>query len=175
MSERKNEAAWIGSGSRWQINVQADGIRRTFSSSIPGRKGKIEAEKKADRWLEDRTISENTRCGELLDKYLDRVKATTSRANWRPMEYRINTHVRPVIGLKRIGKLTEEDLQAILDDGYSAGLSKRSLKNVKSDLMAFLKFCRREKATRLFPESLIINTSAKRSQKKVATLDDMKY
>lgn len=174
MSERKNEAAWIESRSRWQINVQADGIRRTFSSAIPGRKGKIEAEKKADRWLEDRTISESTRCGELLDKYLDRVKATTSRANWRPMEYRINTHVRPVIGLKRIGKLTEEDLQAILDDGYSAGLSKRSLKNIKSDLTAFLKFCRREKATRLFPESLIINTSAKRSQKKVATLDDIK-
>lgn len=174
MSERKNEAAWVESRSRWQINVQADGTRRTFSSSIAGRKGKIEAEKKADKWLEERTVSESTRCGDLLDKYLDRVKATTSRANWRPMEYRINTHIRPTIGLKRIGKLTEDDLQAILDDGYSAGLSKRSLKNLKSDLTAFLKFCRREKATRLFPENLIINTRAKRSKKTVATPDDMK-
>ena len=70
MSERKNEAAWVESRGRWQINVQADGIRRTFSSRIAGRKGKIEAEKKADKWLEDRTVGENTRCGDLLDKYL---------------------------------------------------------------------------------------------------------
>ena len=31
MSERKNEAAWIESRSRWQINVQDNGVRKTFS------------------------------------------------------------------------------------------------------------------------------------------------
>lgn len=52
MATRKNEASWIESRGRWQINVQSDGERRTFSSSIAGKKGKIAAEKKADAWLE---------------------------------------------------------------------------------------------------------------------------
>ena len=47
MSERKNEAVWIESRQRWQINVQSEGIRRTFTSSTNGKKGKVEAEKKA--------------------------------------------------------------------------------------------------------------------------------
>lgn len=36
MSERKNEAAWIESRSRWQINVQDNGIRKTFTSALAG-------------------------------------------------------------------------------------------------------------------------------------------
>lgn len=171
---RKNEASWVESRKRWQINVQSDGIRRTFSSSTPGRKGKIEAERKADKWLEEKTVSDNTRCDVLLDKFLGRIKATTSRANWRPMESRISNHIRPAIGFKRIGKLNENDLQNIIEDAYAAGLSKRGLKNVKSDITAFMKFCRQEKATRLLPENLRIPTGAKRSKKTVATQDDLK-
>ena len=67
MPTRKTEAAWIESRKRWQINVQIEGERRTFTSSSPGRKGKIEAEKKADHWLESRLIGEATRCEVLLD------------------------------------------------------------------------------------------------------------
>jgi len=50
--ERRAEAVWIEARSRWQINVQRDGKRKTFTSSTPGRKGKHEAEGKADDWLE---------------------------------------------------------------------------------------------------------------------------
>ena len=40
MAERKSEAAWIESRDRWQINVQAEGVRKTFTSAIPGRAGR---------------------------------------------------------------------------------------------------------------------------------------
>lgn len=174
MSERKNEARWIESRQRWQINVQSEGVRRTFSSSTPGKKGKVEAERKADRWLEEQTVNENTRCDVLLDRFFEHVKSTTSKAHWRPVGSRIENHIRPAIGFKRIGKLTENDLQRILDNGYAAGLSKRGLKNVLSDVMAFMKFCRREKATRLFPEELHIPRGAKRSQRTVVDPKDLK-
>ncbi|MBO7171653.1 MAG: hypothetical protein J6V52_01675, partial [Bacteroidaceae bacterium] len=49
---RRAEAAWVESRSRWQINVQQGGKRKTFTSSTPGRKGKHEAESKADEWLD---------------------------------------------------------------------------------------------------------------------------
>ena len=33
MAERKSEAIWIESRSRWQINVQDNGVRKTFTSA----------------------------------------------------------------------------------------------------------------------------------------------
>ena len=45
---RKNEAIWIEKSQRWQIKVQKDGVRRAFYSFTPSKRGKIEAEKKAD-------------------------------------------------------------------------------------------------------------------------------
>lgn len=60
MPERKNEASWIESRQRWQIKVQQDGVRKTFTSVLPGKKGKADAERQADRWLEDSTTAERT-------------------------------------------------------------------------------------------------------------------
>lgn len=105
MSERKNEAAWIESRNRWQINVQADGVRKTFISSKPGKKGKIEAERKADEWLETQIIGGNTRCNVLLDLFLAQKKQTTSHTNSSQIEYHIRCFIRPVIGLKRIDRV----------------------------------------------------------------------
>lgn len=49
--KRTNTAQWVESRNRWQINVQKDGIRKTFTSSKPGRTGQREANAKADKWL----------------------------------------------------------------------------------------------------------------------------
>lgn len=174
MSERKNEAVWIDSRKRWQINVQTSGTRRTFTSTKAGKKGKVEAERKADKWLEEQTVNENTKCEVLLDKYIAHVKATTSKAHWRPVVSRIENHVKPVIEAKKIGRLTENDLQSVLDECFANGLSKRGIKNVKSDVMSFVKYCRRERATKLFPESLFVPSGAKRSQKTVADPQDIR-
>lgn len=122
MSERKTSLV-AREPEPLQINVQADGIRPVPSAHLfRGEREKSRQKRRRIRWLEERTVSESTRCGELLDKYLDRVKATTSRANWRPMEYRINT-ARPINHRPQAHcKLTEEDLQATLDAGYSAAI-----------------------------------------------------
>ena len=55
---RTNEAAWLEKSGRWSIKVQRDGERKQFTSSKPGRKGKLEAERKADEWLEKGTVKE---------------------------------------------------------------------------------------------------------------------
>lgn len=48
MPTRIAEAQWLKKQKRWQIKIQANGIRRVFTSSIPGRAGKAEAHQKAD-------------------------------------------------------------------------------------------------------------------------------
>lgn len=80
MSERKNEAAWIESRSRWQINVQDNGVRKTFTSALAGRRGKADAERKAEKWLKDHTTSEKTRVDVFLDQYTDYLKETKSKS-----------------------------------------------------------------------------------------------
>ena len=39
MGKRTNTAVWLDKYGRWQIKVQKDGQRRTFTSSKPGRTG----------------------------------------------------------------------------------------------------------------------------------------
>lgn len=52
MAKRTNTAKWMENQHRWQINVQKDGIRRSFTSSKPGRTGQREANAKADAgWM----------------------------------------------------------------------------------------------------------------------------
>ena len=174
MPDRKNEARWIESRSRWQINVQAEGVRRTFTDSTPGTKGKVAAEKKADKWLEHQLVGEGTRCEIMLDRFYDHKKATTSKANYEQLEYYIRVYIKPVIGKKRIGRITEADLQAVIDNAFSAGLAHKTLSNIRATINAFMKYCRRAKTAVLFPEGLEIPKGAKRSEKKIAQPNDLK-
>ena len=50
MTTRTNTAKWTGT--RWRIDVQKDGTRKSFYSSTPGRTGRRDANAKADKWLQ---------------------------------------------------------------------------------------------------------------------------
>lgn len=74
----------------------------------------------------------------------------------------------PVIGNKRISKLTKADLQSVIDRAYSERrLSEKTLSNVRGFLMSFLKYCRSLNATNLFVEDLSIPRGAKKSTKDI--------
>ena len=171
---RKNEAAWLEKYKRWQINVQLDGVRRSFTSSISGSKGKIKAEKAADKWLEGAVIGENTRVGQLLDKYFEHVKATTTKANYRQIDNYVRNHIKPIIGAKRIGRLTENDLQLVIDRAYKSGLAWKTLCNIRACLSAFMKYCRKSNVTKLHPEDITIPNGAKRPEKTIVGVEDIK-
>lgn len=53
MGMRTNTAQWLPNQNRWQIKVQKDGVRKTFTSAKPGRTGQREANRKADLWLDE--------------------------------------------------------------------------------------------------------------------------
>lgn len=174
MEKRTNTARWIESAGRWQINVQRDGRRRSFYSSTPGRKGQREANAKADAWLVDGIEKAGRRVSELYVEYIASQKENTSRSHWRGVVSRYNTHIGPQIGHKRLDKLTEQDLQNIINRAYSKkGLAAKTLGNIRADLVSFLRFCRRANAATLNPEGLLIPASAKRPQKSVVPPADL--
>ena len=184
--KRKNEAYWNENQHRWQINVQEDGVRKSFVSSKAlsqptNRKGKLEAERKADRWLESRLAGENTRCSVLLDRYLNDVKSRTGTENYIQVEKHIRLYIKPVIGNIKIGRLTAGDLQDVLTKARGHGaankgkpLAKKTLESIRATVMAFLKYCRMHNHTVLYVDRLQIPQNAKRTHKTILQPDAVK-
>lgn len=177
--KRKNEAKWIESRERWQINVQANGVRRTFFSKTLGRKGKIECERAADDWLERKLINETSRTDRVLDDWMDGVKKTTSTSHWRQYHNYVENWIKPVIGHKKIGSLSHRDMQEVIDNYYingndGNGASKKTLMNVRTCLSAFMKYCRSIPCSTLVPEFMKIPRGAETKEKQIATPDDIR-
>lgn len=173
-SDRRAQAKWIESRQRWQINVQAEGERRTFSSSKQGPRGRVEAERKADMWLERRLMSENTSFDAVAKEYLESIDKSESSSYYRQQEQYIRNHVLPALRKKKISKITENDLQKVIDAAHKKGLSRKTLSNLRGCLMAIIKYARKGKYTDLRPEDLKIPASAPRSSKKILSQKDLK-
>lgn len=174
MSARKNEAKWVEARQRWQINVQNDGQRRTFTSSTPGTKGKVEAERKADAWMKEPTTAERVKAGKLLEQYTAHLDATKSKGHAKQYGGFVRLYITPVIGLKRMNKLTEGDCQDVIDLAYARNkLSDKTLRDVRACLLNWLKWCRQHGKTRLHPESLTIPAGARRPEKRILHPDSL--
>lgn len=150
--KRTNTAKWVESAHRWQINVQKDGVRKTFTSAKPGRTGQREANAKADAWLDEGLVSRKVRVADAWAEFFARMQKTTSASNWRPMDSRWRTWIEPRIGKRRLEGLTDQQAQEIIDDAFAAGRSKKTLKNIQGDLSGFFDFCRRSGYMTRVPE-----------------------
>jgi integrase len=168
VSKRKNEAVWIENRQRWQIKVQVDGKRKTFTSKLTGKKGKAEAERQADRWIEEPTSAERARVDDLLDQYVKYLEDTKAKGHSSQYEGFVRLHIKPVIGMKRINNLTEGDLQDVIEMAYSKSkLSDKTLRDIRGCLMNWLKWCRTHGKTKLHPDSFTIPAGAKKSVKRI--------
>lgn len=141
--KRHAEAIWIESKGYWQVKVQLDGKRKAFTSSIKGRKGKHEAEGKADEWLEKGTTE--MRFDAAWAQFLEDQKQRTGTANWKKHEYLGRIYLLPELGNTRLSKITPNMWRACIDAGQRNGLSRRSLQNIKLSISAFVNFARRER------------------------------
>lgn len=141
--ERQSEAIWIDAKDYWQVKVQKDGERRSFYSGTPGRRGKHEAEAKADDWLETQT--EQIRLHAAWAEFLAYQKDHNGKSNYDSLEYFGRTYVLPPVGDKTISKITPVDWQKCVDAAERAGLTQRSCKNVKSTISAFISYARRRR------------------------------
>lgn len=89
--KRTNTAKWVESAQRWQINVQKDGKRKTFTSTKPGRTGQREANAKADAWLDEGLVSRKVKVCDAWAEFFARMQKTTGKSNWRPIDGRWRT------------------------------------------------------------------------------------
>lgn len=165
--KRTTVAKWLEKQKRWQIKVQKNGERRTFTCSKPGRTGQRECHAKADAWLDDNVADTNARVERLYNDYVDKLQLTTSKSNWKKVESYGKNWILPIIGKRKICDITEVHLQNIIDRAYAKGLAKKSLLNIRATITGFLKYCRLRRATKLFPESLSVPRGAKSVPKQI--------
>lgn len=173
MAKRTNTAKWVESAHRWQINVQHDGVRKTFTSAKPGRTGQREANAKADAWLDQGLQTRRKTVESAYSEYLARARKVTSQSNWRPMESRWRTWIAPRIGTRRLESLTVQQVQTILDDAKSAGRSRKLLSNIFGDLTAFFRFCRQAGYTTFSPDGLRVPAGAPKPEKAILQPTDL--
>lgn len=173
MPSRKNEAIWIESCKRWQIKVQRDGERRSFYSSTPGKKGKIEAEGKADKWIRQGTETD-PRFNEAMKAFLDEKKTTTGTANYKKLESIMRIWIDPVIKRKRLSKITFQDWQNCINNAGKAGKSKRTCGNIRATISSFAQYCRKNRWALEQPEFLTLPTNAPVGKRNILQPSDLK-
>ena len=176
MSKRVNTAKWIEKYNRWQINVQKDGKRKSFYSSIPGRNGQRDANRKADKWLTSDVLASGTRLNAFFNgAYLDYKKLSVSNARLKTIKNYYNNYIYNVIGFKKIQNLKLNDLQTVINKAYDNGLAKGTLKQIKSLLSNILKYARLNNLTTLTSEFVEIpKTAVQPIEKKALTVQEIK-
>jgi len=173
MPRRQNEAVWISSRERWQINVQRNGQRKTFTCGTPGRKGKIEAERKADKWLE--TMSNDTiSFPEAWNLFIQDKRESTGSANFDKLDSIYRVWFEPHLKRKRLSMITCQDWQRIVNAAAKSGLSKRTCVNIRSAATTFYAFARKNRWEMEKPEYIDIPKSAPSGTRTILQPEDLK-
>lgn len=131
--KRTNTAKWIESAQRWQINVQKDGVRKTFTSAKPGRAGQREANKKADVWLEKGVGTGRARVGSAWDSFLEQ-KKLVSEEEYTKMESFGRVHLLPQMGKKTVNAMSEQDFQSLINYAFKHPQGKKKHNTLKKDV-----------------------------------------
>lgn len=172
-NQRAAQARWDEKRQRWQINVQSEGQRKTFLSSIKGRRGKAEAESKADEWIES-NCSKDASFDSEWTKYLSSVHDNTGTANYQKTESLGRLYLLPIIGKRKLSAITSAQWQKCIDSCAKAGLSKRTCENVRACITSFYRHCRKARLALEEPFSLSIPKNAPKAERTILQPDDLK-
>lgn len=149
-TRRRSEAIWIESRQRWQCKLQIDGQRKTFTSKIPGKRGKADAERKADAWEPEKpskrqpgAIAADMRFWESYELFLVDNKARTSEGNHANNESLGRNWLKPRLEHRKLETITEQDWQNCVNDAIQKGRSKKMLKNIRGSISAFNRFAKK--------------------------------
>lgn len=172
-TKRINTAVWVESRQRWQINVQKEGVRKTFTSSIPGRAGQREANTKADEWLQHCVVSKSYKIEQVFNEYLASCKELMSTTQYNHNRSAGAAWIIPYLGKKKLQNLCDWDIQVMLDKAAALGRSKKTIQGIKAMTFQFLKYCRRRKLTSYIPDDVKIPASARLKGRKVLQPADL--
>lgn len=175
MPKRRNsEARWIEARNRWQVNVtNEDGERKTFVSSKPGKKGKFEAERKADEWLEAGDFTQ-LRLNEAWERFVAYKKSTCSASWVVKLKSLYKFWINPTIGIKRLSRITPAEWKSCIINANEAGKSKKTLENLRGALTTFFAWCDENRIMVDKPSKIQIPQNAPVGERHILSMDDIR-
>lgn len=162
-------------GSRWRIQARRDGRRYSFSSSIPGPKGRREVIKKYEAWYYGEASGYKT-VGRVAQEFLEDVKARRGENSEAYVQYEryIRLYIAPKCATKKICKVTLRDWQSVINEarGRNRALSEKTLKNLRGIISALVKFGYEDYQCELLRGNLYIPKGHSRKEKEILQKDD---
>ena len=130
-------------GNRWRIRVMKEGRSFSFSSSVPGVKGRKEVQQKYDQWFYGEASGSKT-VGRVAQEFLEDVKARRGENSEAYSQYEryIRLYIAPRIASVKICKVTLRDWQSVINEasGRHKALSEKTLKNLRGIIKGIIKF-----------------------------------
>lgn len=164
-------------GSRWRIQVRHEGRRFSFSSSVPGAKGRRECQKKFDEWYYGEASGEKT-VAKVAQEYLEDVKARcgADSPSYEQYECYIRLYIAPRCGQKKICKMTLRDWQNVINEatGEKKALSEKTLRNLRGIIMGIIKFGYQDYQCELPRGDLYIPKGRSKKEKEFLEKDDVR-
>lgn len=171
---RKNEAIWIAKQNRWRIMVQVDGVRKCFYSSQKGKKGKIEAEQKADKFINAGVLKTDIRLNSAYNQFIDYISLHTGGANVKKHISTFKTWILPVLEHRKVSTISTADWQSCIDKAFQKGRAKKTLCHIRASITAFLNYCADEGIEYQPLRVLKINKNAYVKEKIILQPDEVK-
>lgn len=162
-------------GKRWRIRVMKEGRSFSFSSSVPGTKGRKEVQQKYDQWFYGEASGTKT-VGRVAQEFLEDVKARRGENSEAYSQYEryIRLYIAPRIASVKISKVTLRDWQSVINEasGRNKALSEKTLKNLRGIIKGIIKFGYEDYQCELLRGNLYIPKGHSRKEKEILQKDD---
>ena len=163
---------WYEEKHKWVYRPSINGKQRKFTSSRPGPGGARECIKKYSIVLRQETRSGTVRVGQAWEEYLEDKASRLGKKSesYIKAESFGRLYVLPIVKHKPLPRMSPQDWQDIIygarkQDG--SPLAKKSLANLRAEIHAFCKFCKRKWYIEELPETLEIPRTAPVIGKKI--------
>ena len=162
-------------GKRWRIREMREGRTFSFSSSVPGTRGRKEVIRKYEQWYYGEASGSKT-VGRVAQEFLEDVKARRGETSEAYIQYEryVRLYIAPKIASMKICKVTLRDWQSVINEarGRNKALSEKTLKNLRGIIKGIIKFGYEDYQCELLRGNLYIPKGHSRKEKEILQKDD---
>jgi len=179
---------WNEKKQQWILETMSDRKRKAFTSSDPSKKGLVDVRKKYNNWVAGESEKADWRIDKCYPLFLDDVRARSSEDNYIYCERLLRLYILPKCHLRKIGSMTVNDWQHIINTAKPAGrktkkgteypvkdaLSKKMLSNIRGVIVSFCVYMSKYNMPALVPHGLYVPVSAPTIEKGILQPDQLK-
>lgn len=166
-------ARWDDKRHYWKLNVQRDGIRRSFYSSEKGRRGMLQVQSEATRWL-SLSVEGDPVLTDAIADFLEYKAKLVSLSTYKAISAIMGNISSMDVSKKRIGRVSDMDWQRVINHYADSGRSQRTCENVRSLILQFTRYAYASRWIERVPASLAVHSAVKAKTQVILQPNDIR-